>query len=98
MLKMHEELADFIDFRKLPEEDEYKFRKRMFLELYPKGRNEALEVLFCIGDCIELSEEHKDLVKELKGTFEVQEGKHTLLAFLDKFKEDPSKEYNKSYI
>lgn len=92
---MHEELADFLGIRQSATENEYEFRKRIFLELYPKGRNEALEVFFCIGDYLELSEEHKDLVNELKGTFEVQESKHTLEAFLNKFKEDPAEFYKK---
>ena len=98
MLREHEQFADFIGMKKNPEEDEYSFRKRIFLEVYSKGENMALEIFFSVGYWRSLSLEHKAMVEELRGEFEVQKNEHTLKTFLERFEEDPAKEYEKNYI
>ena len=94
---MHEQLADFTDFKRLPNEDEYTFRKRFFIFIYPKGYIMAFEILFCVEDWYKLATDDKELMETAKELFK-EKGNPGLTQFLGIFGEDPAIFYKDCHV
>lgn len=96
MLPDHIELAEFMGVKQNSNEDEYTFRKRAFVKMYPEDAMQAFEMLFCVNHYTEISDKDRMFIVMARDCH-TKDGEKGLWKFIKGFNSyDPSKPYVKA--